>query len=185
MLCNNLDYLYSSQNWQRKWITINSLSFTQSLEKARTQDLSLNSFTLNFQGGSNRIPRAVKPGLTDFTVYPSSWLYSVLSLSLYPLLSPHQQNISPPFQNHAPPLPKLSPLLPWRFEVWIKEKLVPSAEKIPLRRLNRVPNRFFGFKSSSSLQRYSKLVFARSINSMSSFESPLVEYLLTTPSRHS
>jgi hypothetical protein len=39
--------------------------------------------------------------------------------------------------------------------------------------------------AKGSLQRYSNLVFTRSINSLSRFEFPLVEHLLATPRRHS
>jgi hypothetical protein len=46
------------------------------------------------------------------------------------------------------------------------------------------PFEFFGFLSSSSLQRYSNLHFARSLYSVQRFQFPLVYHLLRTSRRH-
>jgi hypothetical protein len=75
--------------------------------------------------------------------------------------------------------------VPWWFEVWTKEKPQDWKEKDLPRPLFTFPLEFLGFNSSSSLQRYSNLSFARSPHMVQSFEFPLVEHLLRSPRRHS
>jgi hypothetical protein len=78
-----------------------------------------------------------------------------------------------------------TPSTPWRFEDSTKEKPQDWKQKDLPRPLFTFPFVFLGFNSSSSLQRYSKLSFARSPHLVQSFEFPLVEHLLRSPRRHS
>jgi hypothetical protein len=75
-------------------------------------------------------------------------------------------------------------LLPWRFKVSTKERPQDWKQKDLPKLLHWFPFEFFGFFSSSSLQRYSNLLFARSLYSVQIFEFPLVYHLLRTPRRH-
>jgi hypothetical protein len=64
------------------------------------------------------------------------------------------------------------------------EKVQDWMEITLLRTLHWFPLEFFGFPSSSSLSRYSKLCFARSPYMVQRFEFPLVEHLLRSPRSH-
>jgi hypothetical protein len=76
------------------------------------------------------------------------------------------------------------PFSPWRFEVSTKGKAQDWKQKDPLRPLFTFPFEFFGFISSSSLQRYSNFHFARSPYMVKRFEFSLVKHLLRSPRRH-
>jgi hypothetical protein len=64
------------------------------------------------------------------------------------------------------------------------EKVQVWMEITRLRTLHWFPFEFFGFPSSSSLSRYSKLCFARSPYMVQRFEFPLVEHRLRSPRSH-
>jgi hypothetical protein len=96
----------------------------------------------------------------------------------------HPTTASKPWTPPPSPLFHLSHN-PWWFEVSTKEKPQDWKQKDLLRPLFTFPFVFLGFNSSSSLQRYSNLSFARSPHLVQSFEFPLVEHLLRSPRRHS
>jgi hypothetical protein len=110
----------------------------------------------------------------ESTFYPPSSLSSIISTSFF-----HLQTASHP----SSPSFHLS-LLPWRCEDSTKVKTQDWKQKDILRPLFTFPFKFFGFISSSSLQRYSNLLFARSPYMVQRFEFPLVEHLLRSPRRH-
>jgi hypothetical protein len=66
---------------------------------------------------------------------------------------------------------------PWRFEDSTKGKPQDWKQKDLPRPLFTSPFEFFGFLSSSSLQRYSNLRFAHSLYSKQRYEFPLVYHL--------
>jgi hypothetical protein len=115
------------------------------------------------------------------------WANSENILSFTPfLLYPPLFTRSHPFQTvEAPPF-SLSHLSqnPWRFEVSNKGRHQDWKQEDLSRPLFTIPLEFFGFLSSSSLQRYSNLHFARSPYMVQRFEFPLVEHLLRSPRRH-
>jgi hypothetical protein len=74
--------------------------------------------------------------------------------------------------------------LPWRFEDSTKEKAQDWKQKDLPMPLFTFPFKFFGFNSSSSLQTYSNLLFARSLYMVQRFGFPLVYHLLRSPRRH-
>jgi hypothetical protein len=104
------------------------------------------------------------------------------------LLSPPSFTIPPlpPNREQLPPTPLFHlSHNPWWFEDSTKEKPQNWKQKDLLRPFFTFPFEFLGFNSSSSLQRYSNLSFARSPLMVQSFEFPLVEHLLRSPRRHS
>jgi hypothetical protein len=110
---------------------------------------------------------------------------NILSFTPF-LLYPPLFTRSHPFQTVEAPLFSLSHLSqnPWRFEVSNKGRHQDWKQEDLSRPLFTIPLEFFGFLSSSSLQRYSNLHFARSPYMVQRFEFPLVEHLLRSPRRH-
>jgi hypothetical protein len=125
----------------------------------------------------DRVPRV-------FCFYLNPWLYTPSTLSTHSHISPMTGNKPFSTRTPTPSSSSSSHTLPWSFQVSTPRNQIQFMESTPLGRLNRLPTRFLDFILVSSLQRYSNLVVTRSINSMSSFEYPLVEHILAIPRWH-
>ena len=115
------------------WIFIMSISYIQTNGSAKgSKSLSQTIFLqLPGEGGQTGVPRFL-----PFTPSRDSTVP-------YPYLLPSTTSELVSFLQNSPPLSsKLPSHLPWRFEVSTLQKWIPSMEKTPLRRLNRVPSRF-------------------------------------------
>jgi hypothetical protein len=120
----------------------------------------------------------------NFNPWPNS--ENILSFTPLPSLSSiiHQvSTLSKSWRTLPSSLFHLSQL-PWSCKDSTKGKTQGWKQKDLLKPLLTFPFECFGFNSSSSLQRYSNLHFARSPYMVQSFEFALVEHLLRSPRRH-
>jgi hypothetical protein len=157
---------YQNRQYYRAWV-----GKTAKGSLARPREVT------GLTGGRHRsdrwLPTATRgPTVKRFYLLPS--FFSLFTHSPGPL--PPQNCERPPSLSYST---SLSP--PWISKDSTMEKVQDWMEITLLRILHRFPFEFFGFPSSSSLSRYSKLCFARSPYMVQRFKFPLVEHLLRSP----
>jgi hypothetical protein len=109
---------------------------------------------------------------------------SIFYPTIFSLFTHSPDPLRPQDRERPPSLSSSTSLSPWISKDSTMEKVQDWMEIALLKTLHWFPFEFFGFLSSSSLSRYSKLCFARSPYMVQRFEFPLVEHLMRSPRSH-